>query len=213
MLHFFFFSLEFFVFQNRPKPSAPTTTAAPTRTATPTPTHNPAPVAHNPHQHLPNQQHHAPAPMMQQQQHAPMMQQAPQQSGGIMSSIAGGIMNGMTFGVGSAVANRAVDAVMGPRTVQHEFKEAPAAAPAAAPLAPAAAPLAAPVAAPMFDQNQQAQFGQPMQQNANMLQSNKEFNSRCSMEGDNFSRCMQLNNNSLDSCSNYMSILQQCQRQ
>lgn len=37
---------------------------------------------------------------------------------------------GMAFGTGSAVAHRAVDAVMGPRTVQHETvaSQAPAAA-------------------------------------------------------------------------------------
>jgi phosphoribosylaminoimidazole-succinocarboxamide synthase len=41
----------------------------------------------------------------------------------------------MTFGVGSAVANRAVDAVMGPRTVHHEHSNAPAPAAAPAPVA------------------------------------------------------------------------------
>jgi coiled-coil-helix-coiled-coil-helix domain-containing protein 10 len=41
--------------------------------------------------------------------------------------------SGMAFGTGSAVAHRAVDAVMGPRTIQHEtvVSEAGAAAPAA----------------------------------------------------------------------------------
>jgi hypothetical protein len=40
--------------------------------------------------------------------------------------------SGMAFGTGSAVAHRAVDAVMGPRTIQHEavVNEAAAAAPA-----------------------------------------------------------------------------------
>lgn len=40
--------------------------------------------------------------------------------------------SGMAFGTGSAVAHRAVDAVMGPRTIQHEtvVTEAAAAAPA-----------------------------------------------------------------------------------
>ena len=45
--------------------------------------------------------------------------------GGIGSTIA----QGMAFGTGSAVAHRAVDAVLGPRTVQHET--VPAEAPAA----------------------------------------------------------------------------------
>jgi hypothetical protein len=51
---------------------------------------------------------------------------------GIMS----GIIDGMTFGVGSAIAHRAVDAVMGPRTVQVEHVNSSA---APAPAAPAAA--------------------------------------------------------------------------
>ena len=41
------------------------------------------------------------------------------------------IAQGMAFGTGSAVAHRAVDAVMGPRTVQHEHvSEAASAVPA-----------------------------------------------------------------------------------
>ena len=36
----------------------------------------------------------------------------------------------MAFGTGSAVAHRAVDAVMGPRTIQHETVASEAAAPA-----------------------------------------------------------------------------------
>lgn len=41
-------------------------------------------------------------------------------------------VTGMAFGTGSAVAHRAVDAVMGPRTIQHEtvVSEAAASAPA-----------------------------------------------------------------------------------
>lgn len=48
--------------------------------------------------------------------------------GGIGSTIA----QGMAFGTGSAVAHRAVDAVVGPRTIQHEtvVSEAAASAPA-----------------------------------------------------------------------------------
>jgi hypothetical protein len=37
----------------------------------------------------------------------------------------------MAFGTGSAVAHRAVDAVMGPRTIQHEAMVSEAAAPSA----------------------------------------------------------------------------------
>ncbi|KAJ0010453.1 hypothetical protein Pint_33468 [Pistacia integerrima] len=66
-------------------------------------------------------------------QHAPSP--APAQSGGGGGSMLGGIgstiAQGMAFGTGSAVAHRAVDAVMGPRTIQHEtvVSEAAAAAP------------------------------------------------------------------------------------
>ncbi|KAG6499032.1 hypothetical protein ZIOFF_038788 [Zingiber officinale] len=56
---------------------------------------------------------------------------APAQSGGgsMLGNIGSTIAQGMAFGTGSAVAHRAVDAVLGPRTIQHEtvVSEAPAA--------------------------------------------------------------------------------------
>ncbi|CAM6050457.1 unnamed protein product [Sphagnum compactum] len=58
--------------------------------------------------------HNAPPP-------APM-----QQSGGggsMLGGLASTIAQGMAFGTGSAVAHRAVDSVMGPRTVQHEYAQ------------------------------------------------------------------------------------------
>ncbi|KAH7860860.1 hypothetical protein Vadar_018860 [Vaccinium darrowii] len=79
---------------------------------------------HTPVRNPPQPASHAPPP-------APV-----QSSGG--SSILGGlgatIAQGMAFGTGSAVAHRAVDAVMGPRTIQHETvaSESSAAAPAPA---------------------------------------------------------------------------------
>ncbi|XP_068654495.1 uncharacterized protein [Aristolochia californica] len=53
-------------------------------------------------------------------------------SGSLLGGIGSTIAQGMAFGTGSAVAHRAVDAVMGPRTIQHEtvVGEAAAAAPA-----------------------------------------------------------------------------------
>ncbi|KAK3185200.1 hypothetical protein Dsin_032486 [Dipteronia sinensis] len=59
---------------------------------------------------------------------------APAQSGGggsLLGGIGSTIAQGMAFGTGSAVAHRAVDAVMGPRTIQHEsvVSEAASAAP------------------------------------------------------------------------------------
>ncbi|WVZ24231.1 hypothetical protein V8G54_002775 [Vigna mungo] len=79
----------------------------------------PAPRA-APARSAPQPVHHAPPP-------------APAQSGGggMLSGIGSTIAQGMAFGTGSAVAHRAVDAVMGPRTIQHEtvVSEAAAAAP------------------------------------------------------------------------------------
>ncbi|CAL9155661.1 unnamed protein product [Musa hybrid cultivar] len=62
---------------------------------------------------------------------------APVQGGGsILGGIGSTIAQGVAFGTGSAVAHRAVDAVMGPRTFQHETiaSEAPTAAAPANPV-------------------------------------------------------------------------------
>ncbi|XP_074575430.1 uncharacterized protein LOC141831908 [Curcuma longa] len=59
---------------------------------------------------------------------------APVQSGGsFLGGIGSTIAQGVAFGTGSAIAHRAVDAVVGPRTIQHEtvVSEAAAAVPAA----------------------------------------------------------------------------------
>eukprot|EP01068_Selenidium_serpulae_P016394 Selendium_serpulae@DN6292_c0_g1_i1.p1 len=71
---------------------------------------------------------------------APPPQAAPpatQQGGGMMSNLAGSVVGGIGTGVGFSVANRAVDAVMGPRKTEvvhthQDGQPAPAAAPAAA---------------------------------------------------------------------------------
>lgn len=49
----------------------------------------------------------------------------------MLGSLGATVAQGMAFGTGSAVAHRAVDAVMGPRTIQHEtvVSEAVASAP------------------------------------------------------------------------------------
>ncbi|XP_076894505.1 uncharacterized protein LOC143546808 [Bidens hawaiensis] len=53
--------------------------------------------------------------------HAPPPAPVQNNSGGSMlGGIGSTIAQGMAFGTGSAVAHRAVDAVMGPRTIQHE---------------------------------------------------------------------------------------------
>ncbi|KAI8532406.1 hypothetical protein RHMOL_Rhmol11G0212700 [Rhododendron molle] len=67
--------------------------------------------------------------------HAPPPAPVQGGSGGSMLGALGAtIAQGMAFGTGSAVAHRAVDAVMGPRTIQHETvvsESAPAPAPTA----------------------------------------------------------------------------------
>ncbi|KAG0606503.1 hypothetical protein M758_9G146100 [Ceratodon purpureus] len=67
----------------------------------------------------------APPPAPVHQAHPPAM---PQQSGGggMLSGIGSTIAQGLAFGTGSAVAHRAVDSVMGPRTVVHEHAGGPA---------------------------------------------------------------------------------------
>ncbi|EFJ27794.1 hypothetical protein SELMODRAFT_147481 [Selaginella moellendorffii] len=80
------------------------------------------------------------APPPQPVHHAPAPPPAPLQAGGggMMGGLAGTIAQGMAFGTGSAIAHRAVDGVMGPRTVQHEVAES-----AASPASPALATVSA----------------------------------------------------------------------
>ncbi|CAA0812393.1 Cox19-like CHCH family protein [Striga hermonthica] len=82
----------------------------------------PRPAARNP---PPQPVHHAPPP-------APV-QSAP--GGSMLGNIGSTIAQGMAFGTGSAVAHRAVDAVLGPRTIQHETVASEAAAAVPAPSA------------------------------------------------------------------------------
>ncbi|KAI3445804.1 hypothetical protein Pfo_002469 [Paulownia fortunei] len=61
--------------------------------------------------------------------HAPPPAPVQSSSGGSMlGNIGSTIAQGMAFGTGSAVAHRAVDAVLGPRTIQHETVASEAAA-------------------------------------------------------------------------------------
>eukprot|EP00897_Mesotaenium_endlicherianum_P010744 jgi/Mesen1/9699/ME000069S09114 len=79
--------------------------------------------------------HHNPPPAPVQHAAPPATQQG---GGGMLGGMMGMIGQGLAFGGGSAVAHRAVDAVMGPRTVQHEHASADP-----APAAPASASSAA----------------------------------------------------------------------
>ncbi|PKU86496.1 uncharacterized protein C6C3.02c [Dendrobium catenatum] len=76
----------------------PAPRAAPRPAPRPTPVRNPPQPAVN----------HAPPPA-----HV-------QGGGSMLGGIGSTIAQGMAFGTGSAVAHRAVDAVLGPRTIQHE---------------------------------------------------------------------------------------------
>ncbi|MBA0614065.1 hypothetical protein Godav_014398, partial [Gossypium davidsonii] len=69
------------------------------------------------------------SPPPQPAQYAPPPAPAQSGSGGsLLGGIGSTIAQGMAFGTGSAVAHRAVDAVMGPRTIQHETVVSEAAA-------------------------------------------------------------------------------------
>ncbi|THU53952.1 hypothetical protein C4D60_Mb10t19820 [Musa balbisiana] len=46
---------------------------------------------------------------------------APVQGGSALGGIGATIADGIAFGTGSAIAHRAVDSVLGPRTIQHEM--------------------------------------------------------------------------------------------
>ncbi|KAL3621009.1 hypothetical protein CASFOL_035921 [Castilleja foliolosa] len=67
--------------------------------------------------------------------HAPPPAVHSNSGGSMLGGIGSTIAQGMAFGTGSAVAHRAVDAVMGPRTIQHEAVASEASA-APAPAAP-----------------------------------------------------------------------------
>mmetsp|Transcript_81109 Transcript_81109/g.217919 ORF Transcript_81109/g.217919 Transcript_81109/m.217919 type:complete len:186 (-) Transcript_81109:389-946(-) len=95
------------------------------------PTHAPAP-AYAPQSHVPppaSAPMHAPPPAISM---APPPAAAPS-GGGFISNFMGNVVSGVALGTGSAIANRAVDAVMGPRQMEVVHKDASpaAAAPAA----------------------------------------------------------------------------------
>ncbi|GFY95577.1 hypothetical protein Acr_10g0009620 [Actinidia rufa] len=81
-----------------------------------------APPRPSPVRNLPQPASHAPPP-------APVQGSS---GGSMLGGLGATIAQGMAFGTGSAVAHRAVDAVMGPRTIQHETVASEAAAAPAA---------------------------------------------------------------------------------
>ncbi|CAE7242035.1 SLC4A4 [Symbiodinium necroappetens] len=107
-----------------PRQSSRPSASAPQRAA-PAPSHGraaPAPAATQ----APPPAQHAPAPAPA----AAAPAAAPAAGGGMMSGLMGSMMSGMATGTGMAVANRAVDAVMGPRQTEvvHRHEGAPVAA-------------------------------------------------------------------------------------
>ncbi|KAI5063363.1 hypothetical protein GOP47_0021910 [Adiantum capillus-veneris] len=66
-------------------------------------------------------------------QHAPPPAPAPSGGGSLLGGLGATIAQGMAFGTGSAIAHRAVDGIMGPRTVTHEHATPDAPASAASP--------------------------------------------------------------------------------
>ncbi|CAM6055539.1 unnamed protein product [Sphagnum tenellum] len=62
-----------------------------------------------------------PAPVHHASPPAPMQQNG--SGGSMLGGLASTIAQGMAFGTGSAVAHRAVDSIMGPRTVHHEQEQ------------------------------------------------------------------------------------------
>ncbi|XP_065872079.1 uncharacterized protein [Euphorbia lathyris] len=73
------------------------------------------------------------SPPPQKVNHAPPPAHVQSSGGGsLLGGIGSTIAQGLAFGTGSAVAHRAVDSVMGPRTIQHETVSSEAASPAAA---------------------------------------------------------------------------------
>merc|ERR1712151_1418054 len=74
----------------------------------------------------PPQQHHAPPPAAAAPAPAPAAG-----GGGMLSGLMGSMASGLAMGTGMSVANRAVDAVMGPRQTEvvHRHEGASAAAP------------------------------------------------------------------------------------
>ena len=94
--------------QAPPPPTIPQSTIP--RATAPPPPAAAAPMHHAPPPAAPMS---APPPM-----YAPPPAAAPAAGGGMLSGIMGSVVTGMAMGTGSAIANRAVDSVLGPRQIE-----------------------------------------------------------------------------------------------
>ena len=108
-----------------PRQSSRSSASAPQRAA-PAPSHGRAAPAAAPARQAPPAAQHAPPPAAAAPAAPPAAAPA---GGGMMSGLMGSMVSGMATGTGMAVANRAVDAVMGPRQTEvvHRHEGAPAA--------------------------------------------------------------------------------------
>lgn len=125
----------------------------------------------------------------------------------MMGGLGGMVVQGMAFGTGSAIAHRAMDGVMGPRTVQHEYVDS--------------------------DNNNaggEERFGDDDNRfgssgmgagmgagaaAAGYMADDDDFQYRetdpCSMQKDTFMQCVQQQNARSDDCRFYMKAWQQCE--
>uniref|UniRef100_A0A7S0YJP9 CHCH domain-containing protein n=1 Tax=Polytomella parva TaxID=51329 RepID=A0A7S0YJP9_9CHLO len=108
---------------SRPRPAAQPQSAPAAHQAP-----HPTPAAH-PHPTPAAQPHHAPPPPMAAPAAAAPPAVQSSGGGGILSGLMGSVVTGAAMGTGSALASRAIDSFMGPRTVVHQHEGAPAAAP------------------------------------------------------------------------------------
>ena len=120
-----------------------------------------------------------------------MAAQQPQMGGGggMMSGLAGTVMQGMAFGGGSAMAHRAVDSIAGPRTVVHEHQQGDA---------PAAAAGAGATTMAAIDSGDR--------------QMDRATSRVCGEEVGQFQKCMTEQRNDFNACSFYFDVLSQCQK-
>ncbi|XP_071691658.1 uncharacterized protein [Rutidosis leptorrhynchoides] len=104
-------------------------------------------------------------------------------STGIGSTIA----EGMAFGTGNAVAHRAVDAVMGPRTIRHETVAAP----------PDVGPpeVIIPVVGP-----------------PEVTVANISYSDACGMHAKAFQDCIKSSGSDISKCQFYMDMLTECRK-
>jgi len=136
--------------------------------------------------------------LTRQQSHAPV--QTTSGGGGMMSGLLGTVAQGFMFGSGSAVAHRAVDAVAGPRTVEHVHTGAPG-----EPVPPASA-------MPMADIGSPAAAGSMAPTANSTIAANPTSEAPCGFERIQFQRCLMQNDMNVEACRGFMESLATCQQ-